>query len=151
MSTTSVLGSRTSQAAEPRHGWWRVVVPLAIAAALALAPAPPGLSQHAWYYFALFSGVVAALVTEPIPNPAVGLTGLTLAAVLSRWVLFSPEELAKPGFDIVKQSVGWALSGFSSTTVWLVGGAFMFALGYEKTGLGGASRYCWCACWAGER
>jgi hypothetical protein len=35
--------------------------------------------------------------------------------------------------------------------VWLVGGAFMFALGYEKTGLGGASRYCWCACWAGER
>ena len=30
----------------------------------------------------------------------------------------------------------WALSGFSSTTVWLVGGAFMFALGYEKTGLG---------------
>jgi di/tricarboxylate transporter len=26
--------------------------------------------------------------------------------------------------------------GFSSSTVWLVFGAFMFALGYEKTGLG---------------
>jgi L-tartrate/succinate antiporter len=26
--------------------------------------------------------------------------------------------------------------GFSSGTVWLVFGAFMFALGYEKTGLG---------------
>jgi di/tricarboxylate transporter len=25
---------------------------------------------------------------------------------------------------------------FSSSTVWLVFGAFMFALGYEKTGLG---------------
>ena len=30
----------------------------------------------------------------------------------------------------------WALSGFASSTVWLVFGAFMFALGYEKSGLG---------------
>jgi L-tartrate/succinate antiporter len=97
---------------------------------------PPGLAQHAWYYFALFSGVVAALVTEPIPNTAVGLVGLTLGAVLSRWVLFSPADLAKPGFNVVTQSVNWALSGFASTIVWLVGGAFMFALHYEKTGLG---------------
>jgi len=118
------------------HGWWRVAVPIAIAVVLALLPPPPGLSQHAWYYFALFSGVIAALVTEPIPNPAVGLVGLTLAAALSRFVLFSPEDLAKPGFNVVSQSVNWALSGFASTTVWLVGGAFMFALGYEKTGLG---------------
>lgn len=28
------------------------------------------------------------------------------------------------------------LAGFSSTTVWLVFGAFIFALGYEATGLG---------------
>jgi di/tricarboxylate transporter len=28
------------------------------------------------------------------------------------------------------------LSGFSNTTVWLIFGAFMFALGYEVTGLG---------------
>ncbi len=28
------------------------------------------------------------------------------------------------------------LAGFSSTTVWLVFGAFIFALGYEVTGLG---------------
>jgi L-tartrate/succinate antiporter len=94
------------------------------------------LSQFAWYYFAIFAGVIAALVTEPLPNPAVGLIGLTLAASLSRWVLFNPADLAKPGFNVVSQSVNWALSGFASTTVWLVGGAFMFALGYEKTGLG---------------
>ena len=86
--------------------------------------------------FALFTGVIAALVTEPLPNAAVGLIGLTLAAVLSRWTLFGPADLAKPGFNVVSQSVNWALSGFASTTVWLVGGAFMFALGYEKTGLG---------------
>jgi L-tartrate/succinate antiporter len=136
-STTVAIPKPEPKAAfSPPHGWWRVAVPIAIAVVLAFVPPPSGLSQHAWYYFALFSGVIAALVTEPIPNPAVGLVGLTLAAALSRFVLFSPEDLAKPGFNVVSQSVNWALSGFASTTVWLVGGAFMFALGYEKTGLG---------------
>jgi L-tartrate/succinate antiporter len=138
MSTTGAAVSKpeASSATSPPHGWWRAAVPVALAMVLALLPPPPGLAQHAWYYFALFTGVIAALVTEPLPNPAVGLIGLTLAAVLSRWVLFDPADLAKPGFNVVSQSINWALSGFASTTVWLVGGAFMFALGYEKTGLG---------------
>jgi len=117
-------------------GWWRAVLPIALAALLAMLAPPAGLSQHAWYYFALFAGVIAALVTVPLPNPAVGLIGLTLAASLSRYVLFDPADLAKPGFNVVSQSANWALSGFANTTVWLVGGAFMFALAYEKTGLG---------------
>jgi len=32
--------------------------------------------------------------------------------------------------------IKWALAGFSNSTVWLIFIAFMFALGYEKTGLG---------------
>jgi L-tartrate/succinate antiporter len=32
--------------------------------------------------------------------------------------------------------VSWALSGFSNTTVWLVFAAYMFSVGYSKTGLG---------------
>jgi len=32
--------------------------------------------------------------------------------------------------------IKWALAGFSNGTVWLIFIAFMFALGYEKTGLG---------------
>ncbi|MBA4358125.1 MAG: hypothetical protein C0405_10415, partial [Desulfovibrio sp.] len=32
--------------------------------------------------------------------------------------------------------IRWALAGFSNSTVWLIFVAFMFALGYEKTGLG---------------
>jgi L-tartrate/succinate antiporter len=118
------------------HGWWRVAIPIALALLLALLSPPPGLSQHAWYYFALFAGVIAALVTEPLPNPAVGLIGVTLAAALSRYTLFAPADLTKPGFKVVSQSINWALSGFANTTVWLVGGAFMFALAYQKTGLG---------------
>jgi L-tartrate/succinate antiporter len=44
--------------------------------------------------------------------------------------------LAKPGLSLPSTALEWALSGFSSPTVWLVFSAFMFALGYEKTGLG---------------
>ena len=33
-------------------------------------------------------------------------------------------------------AIKWALSGFQDGTVWLIFVAFMFALGYEKTGLG---------------
>jgi L-tartrate/succinate antiporter len=112
------------------------VVPVVLTLVLAAMPPPSGLAQHAWWYFAIFTGVIAALVTEPLPNPAVGLIGLTLVAALSRWTLYAPADLAKPGFNVVSQTVNWALSGFASTTVWLVGGAFMFALGYQKTGLG---------------
>jgi len=51
-------------------------------------------------------------------------------------VFFSPEQLAKAGFNPASAALSWALSGFSNSTVWLIFGAFMFALGYEKTGLG---------------
>ena len=116
--------------------WWRAAIPLAIAILLAMLSPPAGLAQHAWYYFAIFTGIVAALVLEPLPNPAVGLIGITIVAALAPWVLQSPADLAKAGFNPVSDAANWALSGFASTTVWLVGGAFMFAMGYEKTGLG---------------
>ena len=75
-------------------------------------------------------------MVEPLPGGAIGLIGVTLVAVLAPYVLFSPAELAKPGFKPVGDALKWALSGFSNGTVWLIFGAFMFALGYEKTGLG---------------
>ena len=34
------------------------------------------------------------------------------------------------------KSLRWALSGFSESTVWLIVGAFIFAIGYRKSGLG---------------
>ncbi len=115
---------------------WRAWVPIAMAALVAVAPSPEGLPRHAWYFFAIFIGVVAALVLEPIPNAAVGLVGVAVAMGLSRWVLFSPAELAEPGFDTRTRALGWALSGFQNPAVWLAFSAFMFGLGYEKTALG---------------
>jgi L-tartrate/succinate antiporter len=115
---------------------WKALVPVLVGVAFALVPTPAGLSPTAWHYFALFAAVIAALVLEPLPGGAVGLLGLTLAVVLARWVLYTPEQLAKPGFQPSGAALSWALSGFSNPTVWLIFGAFMFALAYEKTGLG---------------
>lgn len=115
---------------------WKAIAPVAVAIIIALIPAPAGLPQHAWYFFAIFVGVIVGLMFEPLPGGAIGLIGVTLVAILSPWVFFSPEQLAKPGFNEARAALNWALSGFSNTTVWLIFGAFMFALGYEKTGLG---------------
>ena len=115
---------------------WKAVAPVAVAALVALIPAPAGLPPHAWYFFAIFLGVIVGLVFEPLPGGAIGLIGVTLVAVLSEHVFYSPAQLAEPGFSATRSSLAWALSGFSNTTVWLIFGAFMFALGYDKTGLG---------------
>jgi L-tartrate/succinate antiporter len=118
------------------RAYWKPLAPVLVAIVLALIPAPDGLAQHAWYYFAIFVGVIVGLMLEPLPGAAIGLIAVTLVAVLDEWVFFSPEQLAKPGFNSGNASLAWALSGFANSTVWLIFGAFMFALGYEKTGLG---------------
>lgn len=100
------------------------LVPLAAWTVLLLIPIPQGLQPHAWYYFALFSAVIIGLILEPVPGAIIGLIGVTMAASLQ---LIS----TKPA-----ESVRWALSGFSNSTVWLIFAAYMFGLGYEKTGLG---------------
>ncbi len=115
---------------------WKYATPVVVMIIIALIPAPAGLPQHAWYYFALFAAVIVGLMLEPLPGGAIGISGVTLATLLARWVLYGPAELAKPGFNPSTAAINWALSGFSNATVWLIFGAFMFALGYEKTGLG---------------
>ena len=104
--------------------YWKAIVPIAVGLIVVALPAPGGLDQAAWRFFALFAAAILALILGPVPPAAVGLTGVFLAAVLGM-------VASGPG-----DSVRWALSGFSNTTVWLIFGAFMFAMGYEKTGLG---------------
>lgn len=59
-------------------------------------PAPEGLPQQA-DFFAIFAGIIVALMIEPLPGGAIGHIGVTLVTVLSPWVLFAPTELAMPG------------------------------------------------------
>jgi L-tartrate/succinate antiporter len=102
----------------------RAVIPALVGAAIALTPAPDGLAQGAWYYFALFVTVIVAIITEPMPAAAVGMGGVVAAAVLG---------LVR---DTPAASAQWALSGFGNTIVWLIFAAFMFTVGYAQTGLG---------------
>ena len=101
-----------------------VLIPLAVWAVLILIPVPAGLAPTAWYYFALFATVIVALITEPVPGSVIGLLGVSVAAMLE---LIS----GKPS-----ESVKWALSGFSNNVIWLIFVAYIFGLGYEKSGLG---------------
>lgn len=121
---------------KPSTPLWKLLAPLAVAIVVAFIPTPEGLAPHAWYFFAIFLGCVVGLILEPFPGAVVGLIGVTLVALLSPWVLFSPAQLAADGFNAANQAFSWAVSGFTNSTVWLIFGAFMFALGYEKTGLG---------------
>ena len=102
----------------------KAALPLIVGLILAVLPAPAGLTPGAWTFFALFAAVVVGLILEPIPAAAVGFIGVTLATVLG---LVDPDPA---------KSLAWGLAGFSNGTVWLIFAAFMFALGYQKTGLG---------------
>src|SRR5512137_418450 len=101
-----------------------ILVPLMVWGLLILMPVPKGLAPVAWYYFALFAGVIVGLITEPIPGSIIGLFGVAVAAVLQ---LIS----TKPS-----DSINWALSGFANNVIWLIFIAYIFGLGYEKSGLG---------------
>src|ERR1700675_1805869 len=107
---------------------WKAIAPIAIAVVLALVPAPPGLSHHAWYFFSIFVCVIVGLVLEPLPGAAIAIIGLTVVAVLARFVLFSPQQLSAPDFRPASAALTWALSGYSNPTVWLIFCAFILAL-----------------------
>jgi len=115
---------------------WKALTPLLVATVIAILPVPQDLKPNAWYYFAIFAGVIVALIIEPIPAAAVGLVGVTLMAALGNVTLFDAKQLAAPTFKWPAEALKWALSGFASSTLWLVFSAFTFGVGYEKTGLG---------------
>ena len=112
----------------------RAALPIAAAIVVAIVPPPAGLAHASWHYFGVFLGVILGLVLEPIPAAAVGLVGVGYVAVFG--LVFSPAQLANPAFNAPAEALKWALSGFSNSIVWLIFGAYMFALGYERAGLG---------------
>jgi len=109
---------------------WKAVIPLALGGAILVSPVPGGLSAQAWQFFALFVTVIASLILEPIPAAAIGLMGVTFGAAL----IMVPGTVGTAG--TAADGLRFALGGFSNGTVWLIFTAYMFSLGYEKTGLG---------------
>ncbi|WP_227743506.1 anion permease, partial [Hafnia paralvei] len=115
---------------------WKLIAPLAVMAIMLLIPVPDGMPPQAWHYFAIFVAMIVGMILEPIPATAISFIAVTICVIASQYVLFDAKELADPAFDASSKALKWGLAGFSSTTVWLVFGAFIFALGYEVTGLG---------------
>ncbi len=102
----------------------KMALPILVAIFIAILPTPEGLTTNAHYFFAVFIGVIVGLILEPIPAAMIGLVGVAFSASFG---LVS---------DSAKASRDWALSGFSNGVIWLIFAAFMFALGYKKSGLG---------------
>ncbi len=103
---------------------WRRALPLIVFAIIWLMPVPAGLQQSQWTYFAIFAAAIAGLIAESMPPGALGFICVTVAAL-------SGTVEKEPG-----AALRWALHGFSDGTVWLIFGAFVFSLGYKKSGLG---------------
>jgi len=98
---------------------------------ISLIPAPEGLGRDSWLFFSLFLCVITGLIIEPFPSAFIGLAGVVVACILK----IGPAP-SSAGDISPEQVLKWGLSGFSNSTVWLIFVAFMFALGYEKSGLG---------------
>lgn len=101
-----------------------MIVPIAVLFVLWFLPAPQGLTIEGWHFLAVFLVVIIGLVIEPVPAALVGLVGVSVVALIG---LAGKTPAA---------NVKWALSGFSNSIIWLIFAAFMFAMGYQKTGLG---------------
>ena len=81
-------------------------------------PVPAGLKPEAWHMFAIFVATIIGFILHPIPIGGVALIAVGLTGFLK---VLKPAE---------------ALSGFGNATIWLIVGAYMFAKGFIKTGLG---------------
>lgn len=89
---------------KPSTEWWRYLAPLAVIAIIALIPLPQGWRVIP-LYFAVFTGVIVGLILEPVPGAVVAMVGISIIAILSPWLLFSPEQLAQPGFKFTAKSL----------------------------------------------
>src|SRR6201987_5394419 len=129
-SSGTVVTSSQRPEARSKTPLWKALAPVAIPVVLALLPVPSGLAPYAWYFFSIFVGVIVGLILEPLPGAAIAVIGITLVTVFAPFALFSPQQLAEPGFRPASAALAWALSGYSNSTVWLIFGAFILALAY---------------------
>jgi DASS family divalent anion:Na+ symporter len=98
--------------------WGPLAAVLATGIVIWFLPSPEGVEPKAWHLLAIFVATVVGFIAQPLPMSAVAVIGIT-ATVITK-TLTMPQ----------------ALSGFSSSVVWLIVAAFFIASGFSKTGLG---------------
>ncbi|MCL2782366.1 MAG: anion permease [Propionibacteriaceae bacterium] len=122
----------------PRATIIKICIPIVVSLVLAfVVPHPEGLSTRAWYYFAIFVGVIIGVAIEVLPMGAFGLIGVCVIAVLGLYGKL--EDATDP--TTYAQATGsgtltWALSGFSNSVVWIVFAAMIFAVALKNSGIG---------------
>jgi divalent anion:Na+ symporter, DASS family len=94
------------------------IITVLVGALIWFMPIPKGLDAPAWHLFAIMAATILGFVLQPLPMGAIAFSSITFTALLG---------VLKPA-DV--------LSGFSNSTVWLIVSAFVFAVGFAKTGLG---------------
>jgi L-tartrate/succinate antiporter len=112
----------------------RAAIPLAVGVILALLPLPAGLAPNAWHYF---RGVCGARHRADHRADPGGRSRIDRRGVhRGHGACVHAAQQAAPGFKLSAEAIRFALAGFANSTVWLIFGSFVFAMGYEKTGLG---------------
>jgi DASS family divalent anion:Na+ symporter len=100
-----------------------LLITLAVGCGIWLWPPPEGVSAPAWHLLAIFVATIVGIITKPLPMGAVALIGVVATALTGTL------------------GIGDALSGFSSSTIWLIGVAFFVSRAIIKTGLGARIAY----------
>ncbi len=136
------------QGLEP-FAWYYFAIFAAVIVCLVLEPIPPAAAGLIG--ICLAAALLLVPVHPPDPGkPAPAMSGqsnqtqtMTAAAGQDHGRILSgtssnpaPALTVRPAKPKPSDEIVWVLSGFSDATVWLIFTAFMFAAGYEKTGLG---------------
>lgn len=92
---------------------------VAVTLAIFFIPPPDGVDPRGMHMLGIFVGTILGLILQPLPTPTVALIGLAVAMITGTM---------NPATE--------ALTGFSSSTIWLIVSAFFIAEGFLLTGLG---------------
>ncbi len=101
-----------------QHKKLRILFVAIVIITIWMLPIPDGIKTEAWHLFAIFFGVIFAIIIHALPMGAASLIGLILAVATNTLSFKS------------------AFSSYSDPIVWLVVGAFFIAHGFIDSGLG---------------
>ena len=98
--------------------WWRWLIVVASALAVAFIPVPEGITRESWMLLAIFIATIVGSIVQPLTGSAMVLLGVVATA------FFGALPIEK------------ALGGYADPVVWLVLAAFFLSRAMIKTGLG---------------
>lgn len=111
---------------------YKLLVLIAVVVIACVTPTPSGLDPIAWKLFGVYLATILGLILKPYKEPVILLAALATAGLMIGLnnKFFLADEV-KPLIEMPK-----VLSGYASTTTWLVFSAFSLSVSFVATGLG---------------